>query len=99
MKYLINRTFSFYGTTQECKNELGHKLNFKIEESDSSKTDFESCSGSYSEEIEITKSDYSLVSSVIDWAKEQDDLTGECFSVDNTDGTTILTEEDLCLML
>jgi len=95
MIYKINRTFSFYGTKQECTAELGHKQNFTIENFSESKTDFESCSGSFQEEIELTKENYSLISSIRDWIKEQDDFEGESFSVEDNEGNTILTEDDL----
>jgi len=95
MIYTIRRTFSFYGTKQECTAELGQKQNFTIEDFSESKTDFESCSGFYEEEIELTKENYSLISSIRDWIKEQDDFDGECFSVEDNEGNTILTEEDL----
>ena len=95
MKYTIKRTFSFYGTKQECLAELGKKQNFVIEDFDESKEDFESCSGSYEEEMEFTKANYSVVSSFKDWLNEQDDITGECYSLEDSEGNVILTDEDL----
>jgi len=44
---------------------------------------------------ELTKENYSLISSIRDWIKKQDDFVGECFSVEDNEGNTILTEDDL----